>query len=278
MPVDQSKLLPMSIAQTNKRTRKKTSLNNLDERKRTIVAAALKLFRDQGYAKTTMTQIAQAANLDPTSLYYHFSSKENIVSSFFKFDSTAKAVELIVNGQESPVVKLCALVVHDVRTKCALPFDFMEFETVASQGSRGFSALLSLYSKLYTGLVCIIEEGQATGDFIACDADMRAITILSINDGLQHHFHAKERNQLILEAAGYQVQNLTPSQIGSMSAQAAIPGLVTKPQDSLLLSRKAKEYYDHVMANEQTNDLEVFFQLRDAGDLLSDELLATYSS
>lgn len=63
-----------------------------------------------------------------------------------------------------------------------------------------------------------------------------------------------------------------------MSAQAAIPGLVTKPQDSLLLSRKAKEYYDHVMANEQTNDLEVFFQLRDAGDLLSDELLATYSS
>ena len=98
MPVDQSKLLPMSIAQTNKRTRKKTSPNNLDERKRTIVAAALKLFRDQGYAKTTMTQIAQAANLDPTSLYYHFSSKENIVSSFFKFDSTAKAVELIVNG------------------------------------------------------------------------------------------------------------------------------------------------------------------------------------
>lgn len=44
MPVDQSKLLPMSIAQTNKRTRKKTSPSNLDERKRTIVAAALKLF------------------------------------------------------------------------------------------------------------------------------------------------------------------------------------------------------------------------------------------
>ena len=33
MPVDQSKLLPMSIAQTNKRTRKKTSPNNLNERK-----------------------------------------------------------------------------------------------------------------------------------------------------------------------------------------------------------------------------------------------------
>lgn len=108
MPVDQSKLLPMSIAQTNKRTRKKPLPTILIERKRTIVAAALKLFHDQGYAKTTMTQIAQAANLDPTSLYYHFSSKENIVSSFFKFDSTAKAVELIVNGQESPVVKLCA--------------------------------------------------------------------------------------------------------------------------------------------------------------------------
>lgn len=81
-----------------------------------------------------------------------------------------------------------------------------------------------------------------------------------------------------MEAAGYQVHNLTPSQIGSMSAQAAIPGLVTTPQDSLALSRKAKQYYDAVMSQEQTNELEVFFQLRDSGDLLSDELLATYSS
>lgn len=183
-----------------------------------------------------------------------------------------------MNGNESPVVKLCALVVHDVRTKCALPFDFMEFETAASQDSKEFTALLHLYSKLYNGLVCVIEEGQATGDFIACDAGTRAVTILSINDGLQHHYHAKERNQLILEAAGYQVHNLTPSQIGSMSAQATIPDLVTTPQDSRALSRKTKEYYDRVMAHEQTNELEVVFQLRDSGDLLSDELLATYTS
>lgn len=278
MALDQNAPLPMNITRTNKRSRKIASPGNLDERKRTIIAAALKLFRDQGYAKTTMTQIAQAANLDPTSLYYHFSCKENIVSSFFKFESTEKAIELIVNGNESPVVKLCALVVHDVRTKCALPFDFMEFETAASQDSKEFTALLHLYSELYNGLVCVIEEGQATGDFIACDAGTRAITILSINDGLQHHYHAKERNQLILEAAGYQVHNLTPSQIGSMSAQATIPGLVTTPQDSRALSHKTKEYYDRVMAHEQTNELEVVFQLRDSGDLLSDELLATYTS
>lgn len=278
MPIDHSQPVPMNITRTNKRIRKPISPGTLDERKRSIVAAALKLFRDQGYAKTTMTQIAQAAHLDPTSLYYHFSSKENIVSSFFKFDTTEKAIELIVRGEENPIIKLCALVVHDVRTKCALPFDFMEFETAASQDSKEFTALLNLYSKLYNGLVQVIEEGQATGDFITCDASTRAITILSINDGLQHHFHAKERNQLILEAAGYPVKNLTPSQIGGMSAQAAIPGLVVVQQDSRELSRKAKEYYDKVMSNEQTSELEVFFQLRDSGDLLSDELLATYNS
>lgn len=100
MPVDQSKLLPMSIAQTNKRTRKKTSPSNLDERKRTIVAAALKLFRDQGYAKTTMTQIAQAANLDPTSLYYHFSSKENIVSSFLNLTQPQKPSNSLLMGKK----------------------------------------------------------------------------------------------------------------------------------------------------------------------------------
>ncbi len=278
MPADHSKPLPMNIARTNKRICKPTSQDDLDERKRSIVAAALKLFRDQGYAKTTMTQIAQAANLNPSSLYYHFSSKENIVSSFFKFETTEKAIELIVQGEESPIVKLCALIVHDIRIKCALPFDFMEFETAASQDSKEFTTLLNLYSKLFNSLMLVIEEGQASGDFIACDASMRAITILSINDGLQHHYHAKERNQLILEAAGYQVQNLTPTQIGSMSAQAAIPSLVTTKQDSAELSHKAKEYYNKIMSHEQTSELESFFQLRDSGDLLSDELLEAYVS
>lgn len=44
-----------------------------------ILAEAAKLFRHRGYAATTLRQIADAADLKAGSIYYHFSSKEEIL-------------------------------------------------------------------------------------------------------------------------------------------------------------------------------------------------------
>lgn len=44
-----------------------------------ILSAAAKLFRDQGFSATTLRQIAAAANMKAGSIYYHFSSKEQIL-------------------------------------------------------------------------------------------------------------------------------------------------------------------------------------------------------
>lgn len=45
-----------------------------------ILEAAAKLFRRQGYSATTLRQIAQLADLEAGSIYYHFSSKDVILS------------------------------------------------------------------------------------------------------------------------------------------------------------------------------------------------------
>jgi len=44
-----------------------------------ILDAAAELFRDQGYVATTLRQIAKAAGLKAGSIYYHFSSKDEIL-------------------------------------------------------------------------------------------------------------------------------------------------------------------------------------------------------
>lgn len=44
-----------------------------------ILDAAAELFRDKGYAATTLRQIAKAAGLKAGSIYYHFSSKDEIL-------------------------------------------------------------------------------------------------------------------------------------------------------------------------------------------------------
>jgi TetR/AcrR family transcriptional regulator, cholesterol catabolism regulator len=47
--------------------------------RRAILSAAAKLFRNEGFNATTMRRIAEAANMEAGSIYYHFRSKDQIL-------------------------------------------------------------------------------------------------------------------------------------------------------------------------------------------------------
>ena len=49
----------------------------------TIVAAALRLFGDRGYGRTTMRAIAAEAGVSVGNAYYYFGSKEHLVQAFY---------------------------------------------------------------------------------------------------------------------------------------------------------------------------------------------------
>jgi AcrR family transcriptional regulator len=48
-----------------------------------VVETALRLFREQGYDRTTMRAIATAAGLSPGNAYYYFPSKQHLVQHFY---------------------------------------------------------------------------------------------------------------------------------------------------------------------------------------------------
>lgn len=77
--------------------------------------------------------------------------------------------------------------------KCELPFDFWELETIANDNPSGFEAFFDRYRKLYRTLITIIERGIEEGTFFERPADEQTVVILSTNEGLQHHYHAKHR-------------------------------------------------------------------------------------
>ncbi|GGM61509.1 TetR family transcriptional regulator [Dactylosporangium sucinum] len=54
-----------------------------EQTKRLIVDTAVRLFREQGYDKTTMRGIAQAAGLSVGNAYYYFPSKDHLVQQFY---------------------------------------------------------------------------------------------------------------------------------------------------------------------------------------------------
>ena len=48
-----------------------------------ILATALRLFREDGYDRTTMRAVAQGAGVSLGSAYYYFASKEHLVQAFY---------------------------------------------------------------------------------------------------------------------------------------------------------------------------------------------------
>lgn len=51
--------------------------------KQAILAAALELFREQGYEATTMRMVAEAAGVSLGNAYYYFASKDQLLQAFY---------------------------------------------------------------------------------------------------------------------------------------------------------------------------------------------------
>ncbi|MDO5335720.1 MAG: TetR/AcrR family transcriptional regulator [Coriobacteriia bacterium] len=211
-------------------------------REESILAVALDLFAEQGYQKTSMTQIARKVGINQSSLYYHFPSKEDLLNKIYNFRGVRKEFTRLGRLDVSNTLKLHLLVVYDVVAKCDLPFDFYEFESVATDNPDAFEELFCAYRELYQNLVTTMEAGIATGEFLPCDTEELAVSVLSINEGLQHHYHAKLRGQLILESAGYSARNLPPEDIGFMSSSSILSRICPTRPDFEQLRKEARSF------------------------------------
>ncbi len=100
-----------------------------DRSRKQILDAAAALFRDSGYAATTLRQIAERADMKAGSIYYHFNSKDDILDAVLHigqravFDAARAAlaalpvdaphrlrIETVIEGH------LSALLEHDAYT------------------------------------------------------------------------------------------------------------------------------------------------------------------
>ena len=58
-----------------------------------VLQAAARLFRDQGYAATSLRDVARAAGMLPGSLHYRYSTKEDILSALME-----RAIDRLIEG------------------------------------------------------------------------------------------------------------------------------------------------------------------------------------
>jgi TetR/AcrR family transcriptional regulator len=202
-----------------------------DDPKRTILDHAARLFSQQGYRGTSMSQIARAAGLNQSSIYYWFSSKERLLDELLMQHRITLRFAGDIEGQDAgAAVRLYAVVYNDARNLCELPIDFYELETAALDSRDCFQEFFSTYRGLREIIERIVERGVDSGEFVPVDPWNAAMMIMVGDEGLQHRYHQGRLGRRLFNAdPDRQVVECTKESFASMAAEYAL-GRVT-PDD-----------------------------------------------
>jgi AcrR family transcriptional regulator len=80
----------------------------MDEKKEQIMLSAVKLFANQGYASTSMQEIAKRIGIAKGTLYLHFSSKDDLLLAILKYyqDEMLEKVSFVLDDNLPPKERL----------------------------------------------------------------------------------------------------------------------------------------------------------------------------
>jgi len=76
-----------------------------------ILSTALRLFREQGYGKTTMRAIANEAGVSVGNAYYYYGSKDHLMQAYYDLlqDQHREVVEPILAAEKAFVPRLAGV-------------------------------------------------------------------------------------------------------------------------------------------------------------------------
>lgn len=154
-----------------------------------IVSVAARLFAERGYAETTMSDIARAAGLRQSSLYYWFRRKELILQAALTVNRASLAFleELKLSGTPCDL-QLYRLIRFDAKQLCLAPLDFNEVERLAQAQPDEFADFWRDYAELNDYMRHLLVQGMAEGRFVEVDPEASVVTLLTLNEGAQKRF------------------------------------------------------------------------------------------
>jgi AcrR family transcriptional regulator len=147
------------------------------------------LFHANGYAATSVRDIAKALDIQGASLYAHVASKEDLLWSIVDGAATAfetKADEAVVDTRTSdPVERLAALVEAHVDVVTADPERASVFVTEWRHLSADRRAAIAKRRDTYEARFrAVIDDGVAVGAFRPTDTALAATFILTALNGI----------------------------------------------------------------------------------------------
>jgi len=152
-------------------------------RKEQILKGALKVFKKQGIEKSTMDEIAKQSDFGKASLYYYFSSKEEIFVELLDrgWKMIWESIEPVIHDRDNPkdtFINTLNIIGGLVRNEPVLfEFLFTAPKAIAMNPNEKNIEWKKYQSKMYSVLQSLLEEGIEKNEFPKMRPDllMRAI-------------------------------------------------------------------------------------------------------
>ena len=147
-------------------------VNGMDDSPRgKLLSAAARLFREKGFQRTTVRDIAREVGIQSGSLFHHFSSKEDILSAVMveviRFNT--RRLRDAVAGVSDPVAQLHALVKGELQaivgdTSEAMSVLVYEWRCLSEDKQREALALRAVYEQLWMETLGQLREAGYFSD------------------------------------------------------------------------------------------------------------------
>ena len=154
-----------------------------EHRKDQILKGALTVFKNKGLEKATMDEIAKQADFGKATLYYYFSSKEEIFIELLDrgwkmiWESIEPAIQDHDQPKESFLEALHIIGSLVTENKTLFEFLFTAPQMMPGALTEGKPIWKNYQNKMYGVFQGLLEEGMAKGEFPVMQSDnmMRAI-------------------------------------------------------------------------------------------------------
>jgi len=159
----------------------------LDTRRQQIDDAAAALFRERGYAATSVRDIAHALNIQGGSLYAHVASKEDVLWSIVsraadRFNTHVGPIAAAAGPSASRLREMIRAHVGVVTASQGDAAVFLhEWRFLGDARREQMAARRDAYEALFRQA---IGEGIAAGDFAPLDAKLTATALLTALNGI----------------------------------------------------------------------------------------------
>jgi AcrR family transcriptional regulator len=158
-----------------------------------IRLSALRLFATRGYEATGIRDVARDVGLSLSTIYHHVGSKEDLLVAIATaaMEDLRGAAEEALAGATSPPERLAALVeahvfVHGRHQLEAIVSD-NELRALSEPSRKGAVKLRDRYETLWQQ---VLDDGVASGDFVAEDTRLVRLALLQMCTGVAYWYSA----------------------------------------------------------------------------------------